>query len=127
MAGPVYTGATVLALCLLGCPPVPSVTVGTVTQSEVVYRREADIHVDPSEWLVGCFKTRDQLLPTGLLILDGDTAPLSRGAVASLRQRISYLEFRGNVHCGLLDRVKKAAVLEINKAKRAMRSKQCRL
>ncbi len=58
--GPAYTGVAVLALCLLGCLPEPNM--GTCAQSEVVFRRETG-HVDPNEWSVGCFKTRDQLLP----------------------------------------------------------------
>jgi hypothetical protein len=61
LAGPAYTGVAVLALCLLCCPPAPNM--GTCAQSEVVFRRETG-HVDPSEWSVGCVKTRDQLLPT---------------------------------------------------------------
>ena len=78
--GPAYTGVAVLALCLLGST---APNMGTCAQSEVVFRRETG-HVDPNEWSVGCFKTRDQLLPTFLLIFDGDTVVLSRGAAARL-------------------------------------------
>jgi hypothetical protein len=113
LAGLAYTGAAVLALCLLGCP-----------QSEVVFRREAAIHVDPSEWSVGFFKARSQLLPTVLLILEGDTARLSRSAAASLRQRNGYLESRGNVRRGLLDRTRKTAALETRNAKGAARKRR---
>ena len=113
LAGPAYTGAAVLAQCLLGCP-----------QSEVAFRREAAIHVDPSEWSFGFFKTRSQLLPTFLLLLEGDAALLSRSAAASLRQRNSYLESRENVRRGLLDRTRKNAALETRNAKGAARKRR---
>jgi hypothetical protein len=68
---------------------------GTSAQSEVVFRRETG-HVDPSEWSDGCFKSRDQLLPTVLLIFDGDTAVLSRGAAASIRKKKQLFGIQGN-------------------------------
>ena len=101
LAGPAYSGAAVLALCLLGCPQVPSVGAGA--QSDVVFRREAATDVDLREWSFGYFKTRDQLLPTFLLILDENTALSSSGAAASIRIRNSYLESREKVRGGLLD------------------------
>ena len=124
LAGPAYSGAAVLALCLLGCPQVPSVGAGA--QSDVVFRREAATDVDLREWSFGYFKTRDQLLPTFLLILDEDTALSSSGAAASIRIRNSYLESREKVRGGLLDRVRKHAAEERLRLKRAARYSQSR-
>ncbi len=59
LAGPAYTGVTVLASCLLGCAPVPRVT---GEQQDGVFWREVYTNIDPNE-SVACFKTRDQLLP----------------------------------------------------------------
>ena len=124
LAGPAYSGAAVLALCLLGCPQVPSVGAGA--QSDVVFRREAATDVDLREWSFGYFKTRDQLLPTFLLILDENTALSSSGAAASIRIRNSYLESREKVRRGLLDRVRKHAAVERRRLKRAARYSQSR-
>jgi hypothetical protein len=123
LAGPAYTGVAVLASCLLGCAPLPHVT---GEQQDGVFWREACAYIDPNEWSIGFFKTRDQLLPTFLLHFDGYTALLSRNEGQGLKRKVCLLQSRSEIQAGQLARLRQDAVRQITKAKEESRSRERR-
>ena len=123
LAGPAYTGFAVLAACLLGCAPIPH---ATGEQPEIVFWREEHDHIDPNEWSVGCFKTRDQLLPTFLLHFDGSTARSDINEGRRLKQQNSLLQTRNSMLIGQVDRLRKATTKQISRNKEASRSRHRR-
>jgi hypothetical protein len=125
LAGPAYTRVAVLALFLLGCPPAPNM--GTCAQPEVVFRRKTG-HVDPCEWSLGCFKSRDQRLPIFFCPFSMETLLCGpEGQLLAAGKGTVFFEFRKMIWSGLLYRSKQSACSQTKKHEEATRSHVRRL
>ena len=105
LAGPAYEGVAVLARGLLG----PALVLANGALSfETIFSEEPGAGVDPRKWSVGCFRTRNQLLPIFLIHVSAALHADLQGEVIRLKRKNSYLQSGHKIQAGITNRVREA-------------------